>query len=154
MKRLTWNEYFMSVAILASKRSRDPHTQVGACIERDNKILSTGYNGMPRRCDDRMLPLEREGDYLDTKYPYIVHAELNAILNSATSNLESASIYTTLFPCAECTKAILQAGIKEVYYLEDKYPDKDTFIAAKRMLDIAGVKYTQISVDFDKIIKE
>ena len=139
MNRLSWNEFFMGVAMLSSKRSKDPNTQVGACIVRDNKILSTGYNGMPRACDDDKLPLTNQGQWLETKYPYIVHAELNAILN-ATTLLADATIYTTLFPCSECAKAILQAGIKTVYYLEDKHPEQETFIAARKLLELGNVE--------------
>jgi dCMP deaminase len=135
----------MGVAILAGKRSKDPSTQVGACIvDNDNKILSQGYNGLPMGCSDDEFPWDREGNSLETKYPYVVHAELNAILNSRGSYLYNAKIYVALFPCNECAKAIIQSGIREVIYLSDKYADTDPVKASKRMLTAAGVKMTKL----------
>ncbi|EOR26343.1 dCMP deaminase [Clostridium sartagoforme AAU1] len=148
MKRsdyISWDEYFMGVAILAGKRSKDPSTQVGACIiDNDNKILSQGYNGLPRGCSDDEFPWNREGEILETKYPYVVHAELNAILNSRGANLYGSKIYVALFPCNECAKAIIQSGIKEVVYISDKYADLDNVKASKRMFNAAGVKMTKL----------
>ena len=145
MKRedyLSWDEYFMGVALLSAQRSKDPGTQVGACIVgQDNKILSMGYNGMPIGCSDDCMPWDRDGDPLNTKYLFVCHAELNAILNHGRAGLEGAKVYTTLFPCNECAKAIIQSGIKEVIYLQDKYADTDSVIASKRMFDMTGVKY-------------
>ena len=147
MKRdnyLSWEEYFMGVAILSARRSKDPGTQVGACIvNSENRIVSVGYNGMPHGCNDDVYPWDREGDMLDTKYAFVCHAELNAILNSAVGDLRGCRVYTTLFPCNECTKAIIQKGISEVIYLCDKYSDTDSVRASKKMLESAGVKYTQ-----------
>lgn len=159
MKRedyINWNEYFMGVAILASKRSKDPNTQVGACIvDENNIILSTGYNGFPYGCSDDEFPWDRSGE--DTKYKYVVHAELNAILNARGKNLNNARIYVDLFPCNECAKAIIQSGIKEVVYLYDKYADTKETIASKKMLASAGVKTTcfiptikKIEIDFER----
>ena len=148
MKRenyITWDEYFMGVALLASMRSKDPSTQVGACIvDRANHILSTGYNGFPYGCSDDVYPWEREGNFCETKYPFVVHAELNAILNARGKNLTGAKIYISLFPCNECAKAIIQAGIKEVLYLSDKYEESESTIASKRMLTSSGVKFTRL----------
>lgn len=145
MKRqdyLTWDQYFMGVAMLSAQRSKDENTQVGACIvNEENKILSMGYNGMPTGCNDDEMPWEREGNPLDTKYLYVCHAELNAILNYGGGSLKGARVYTTLFPCNECTKAIIQSGIKEVIYLSDKYADSDSVKASKRMFDLTKVKY-------------
>lgn len=146
MKRndyLTWDEYFMGIALLSAQRSKDPNTTVGACIVgQDNRILSVGYNGMPAGCSDDEFPWEREGSTLDTKYAYVCHAEMNAILNyTGTTSMKGAKLYVSLFPCNECTKAIIQKGIKEVHYLSDKYADTEQTKAAKRMLDAAGVKY-------------
>ena len=136
MKRqdyLTWDEYFMGIAQLAAQRSKDNNTQVGACIVNDeNKILSIGYNGMPTGCDDDLMPWERSGDPLNTKYFYVCHAELNAILNYSGGSLKGSRVYVTLFPCNECTKAIIQSGIKEIIYLSDKYANTDSTIASKR----------------------
>ncbi len=147
MKRedyLSWEEYFMGVAILSARRSKDPGTQVGACIvNSENRIVSVGYNGMPHGCNDDVYPWDREGDMLNTKYAFVCHAELNAILNSAVGDLRGCRVYTTLFPCNECTKAIIQKGISEVIYLCDKYSDTDSVRASKKMLESAGVKYTQ-----------
>lgn len=147
MKRtdyLKWDEYFMGVALLSAQRSKDTSTQVGACIvNEDNKILSVGYNGMPIGCNDDDMPWEREGDPLETKYLYVCHAELNAILNNDSGSLKGTIIYVTLFPCNECTKAIIQSGIKEIVYLSDKYSHTDEVKASKRMLDMTGVKYRQ-----------
>ena len=129
---LTWDGFFMGVAQLAARRSKDPNTQVGACIvSRDNRILSVGYNGTPNGYDDCCFPWDREGDELETKYLYVVHAERNAILNYRGSNkdLEGAKLYVDLFPCNECAKEIIQVGIKEVYYLDDKYAEQNSFIA-------------------------
>ncbi|MBQ7636098.1 MAG: dCMP deaminase family protein [Lachnospiraceae bacterium] len=139
---LKWDEYFMGIALLSAQRSKDPNTSVGACIvSADNKILSVGYNGMPKGCSDDEYPWEREGTTLETKYVYVCHAELNAILNYTGTDLKGAKVYTTLFPCNECTKALIQAGLSEIIYYSDKYRDTDTDIAAKRMLKSAGVKY-------------
>lgn len=139
---ISWDEYFMSVAILAGMRSKDPNSQVGACIvSSDNKILSMGYNGFPRGCSDDEFPWAREGDPMDTKYLYVVHSELNAILNYRGGSLEGAKLYVSLFPCNECAKAIIQAGIKTVVYDQDKYQDTPSVMASKRMMDAAGVRY-------------
>lgn len=140
-----WDEYFMGVAILSSKRSKDPSTQVGACIVNEQKkIVGVGYNGFPTGCDDDVLPWDREGDFLDTKYPYVCHAELNAILNSISRDLNGSSIYVALFPCNECAKAIIQSGIKEVVYLSDKYAHTDVVKASKLMMTQAGVMFRQL----------
>ena len=153
MKRqdyISWDEYFMGVALLAAKRSKDPNTQVGACIvDADNVIISTGYNGFPIGCSDDEFPWDREGE--QTKYPYVVHAELNAILNSAGKSLRGAKIYVDLFPCNECAKAIIQSGIKEVIYLSDKYADTPGTQASKWMLKSAGVAMTQLQPTTDEI---
>ncbi len=134
----------MSIAKLSAGRSKDNNTQVGACIvSRENKILSVGYNGMPTGCCDDDMPWERTGDELETKYPYVCHAELNAILNRSTGSLEGSRLYVTLFPCNECAKAIIQCGIKEIIYDDDKYADSNSIIASKKMFDMTGVKYTK-----------
>ena len=138
---ITWDEYFMGVASLSSKRSKDPSTQVGACVaSKENKVLTMGYNGMPIGCSDDDLPWDREGSAVDTKYLYVCHAEFNAILN-ATSSLKDGKIYVTLFPCNECAKAIIQSGIKNIVYLEER--DSIETQASKRMLQSAGVNYTK-----------
>ena len=148
---ISWDEYFMGVSLLSGKRSKDPSTQVGACIVNpQNKIVGVGYNGFPIGCDDDEFPWEREGAYLETKYPYVAHAELNAILNGI-GDLHGCRIYVALFPCNECTKAIIQSGIKEVIYLSDKYAKMDSFIAAKKMMDSAGVTYRQAKTSIDEI---
>ena len=145
MKRenyISWAEYFMGIALLSAERSKDSGTQVGTCIvSQDHKILSMGYNGMPTGCMDDAMPWGREGDPLDTKYMYVCHAELNAILNCG-SDLRGARLYTTLFPCNECAKSIIQSGISEVIYLSDKYADSENTVASKRMFDMVGIKYT------------
>ncbi|NLB07635.1 MAG: dCMP deaminase family protein, partial [Desulfobulbaceae bacterium] len=142
---LSWDEYFMAVALLSGQRSKDPNTQVGACVANDqNKIVGVGYNGFPWGCSDDVLPWAREGDWLDTKYPYVCHAELNAILNSTSSTLKGCSLYVGLFPCNECAKAIIQTGIKEVVFLSDKYAEEDNTKASKRMFDQTGVTYRQL----------
>lgn len=145
MKRkeyLSWDEYFMGIAILSAMRSKDPSTQVGACIvNSDKRILSMGYNGMPRCCSDDEYPWGKSESALESKYLYVCHAELNAILNCAVGSVRGCTVYTTLFPCNECAKAIIQSGITEVVYLEDKYSDSDSVLASKRMFDTAGVKY-------------
>ena len=147
MKRqdvLSWDEYFMGLAHLSAKRSKDPSTQVGCCIINNNKkVVSIGYNGFPCGCSDDIFPWDREGNFCDTKYPYVVHAELNAILNSKV-DLNDCTIYVSLFPCNECAKAIIQSGIKTIVYESDKYSDTDSVIASKKMLDSANVKYIQL----------
>lgn len=150
---ITWDEYFMGVAILSAQRSKDPNTQVGACIvSEDKKIIGVGYNGFPRGCSDDDLPWARNGDWSNTKYPYVCHAELNAILNTNNSALlRGATLYVDLFPCNECAKAVIQSGIKRVVYLSDKYKDTDGTKASKRMFDTAGVKYERIETDRDEI---
>ncbi len=141
---ITWDDYFMGVALLASMRSKDPNTQVGACIvDEQNRILSTGYNGFPLGCSDDDFPWGRDGETTDTKYPYVVHAELNAILNSRGKSLAGAKLYVALFPCNECAKAIIQSGISEVIYLSDKYRDTPLTKASRRMLEAAGIKLTK-----------
>ena len=161
MKRkdyISWDEYFMGVALLAAQRSKDPNTQVGACIVSGEKscygknvIISKGYNGFPLGCSDDVFPWEREGEPNSTKYPFVVHAELNAILNAHGKSLIGTKIYVALFPCNECAKAIIQSGIKEVIYLSDKYSDTDSTKASKRMLEAAGIRLTQFSPDKDSI---
>ncbi len=149
---INWDEYFMGIALMAAHRSKDPNTRIGACIvDSDNKIVSLGYNGMPRGCSDDEFPWEREGDSLETKYPYVCHAELNAILNSAGKNLQGCKIYVPLFPCNECCKAIIQSGIKEVIYLSDKYADQPAFIASKRMMDAAGIYYHSLQTELTNL---
>jgi dCMP deaminase len=149
---ISWDEYFMGVALLSAKRSKDPATQVGACIvNTKNKIVGAGYNGLPAGCDDNEFPWEKEGDFLQTKYPYVCHAELNAILNNIGMDLHGCRIYTALFPCNECAKAIIQSGITEVIYLSDKYDGSDTSVASKRILDTAGVSYRKVESQINKI---
>lgn len=134
----------MGIALLSAQRSKDNNTQVGACIVNgENKILSLGYNGMPIGCDDDEMPWEREGSPMDTKYMYVCHAELNAILNRGDVSLHGAKLYVTLFPCNECAKAIIQSGIKEVVYMSDKYAESDNTIVSKRMFDMVGIRYRQ-----------
>ncbi len=153
-KYISWDEYFMGVAMLSSMRSKDPNTKVGACIVNPNKrIVGIGYNGFPRGCSDDIFPWERTGNNLDTKYPYVVHAEPNAILNS-TSNLTDATLYVTLFPCNECAKLIIQCGISEIVYLSKKYEDTDSFKASLRMFEAANVKCRQMDVPNLKLTYE
>lgn len=143
----------MGVALLSAKRSKDPNTQVGACIvNKKNKIVGAGYNGLPFGCDDDDFPWEKQGEYLDTKYPYICHAELNAILNNIGMDLQGCKIYTALFPCNECAKAIIQAGITEVIFLSDKYNGSETAKASKFMLEKAGVSYRKVAATNNKIV--
>ena len=139
---ISWDEYFMAAAKLAGMRSKDPNSQVGSCIvSEDHRILSIGYNGFPRGCSDETFPWAREGDDLDKKYFYVVHSEMNAILNYSGTSLKGATLYVSLFPCNECAKAIIQSGIRTLIYGCDKYADTDSVIASKRMLDAAGVEY-------------
>lgn len=141
---ISWDEYFMGVALLSAKRSKDPNTQVGACIVNQNKkIVGIGYNGLPFGCDDETFPWERSGNFLDTKYPYVVHAEPNAILNS-NSQTVGCTLYVSLFPCNECAKLIIQSGIKEIVYMDDKYNGTESDIASKKMLDAAKVSYRKM----------
>ena len=152
---LNWDQYFMGVAKLSALRSKDPSTQVGACIVGDdNRILSIGYNGTPNGFDDENFPWDREGMPLDTKYLYVCHAEMNAIINyrGSRKELENAKIYVDLFPCNECAKIIIQSGIKEVIYLSDKYATKDSFIASKRLFDACGIKYRQIELSGNQVV--
>ena len=148
---ISWEEYFMGLAHLSALRSKDPNTQVGACIvDSENKVVSIGYNGMPRGCDDRKFPWERQGSFLETKYAFVVHAELNAILNSPRS-VAGCTIYVSLFPCNECAKAIIQSGIRKIVYESDKYDGTEGNIASKKMLNEAGVELVQLpySVQID-----
>ena len=149
---ISWDEYFMGIALLSARRSKDPSTQVGACIVDDNnKIMSVGYNGFPHGCDDDEFPWDRTGDEFDTKYPYVCHAELNAILNNGGRNLKGCKIYVALFPCNECAKAIIQSGIREVMFLSDKYKDSLNNRESRRMFDAAGVKYTKVKLNRDEL---
>ncbi|MBD3354523.1 AAA family ATPase [Candidatus Woesearchaeota archaeon] len=155
---ISWDDYFMGVAKLSALRSKDPNTQVGACIvNQQKKIVGIGYNGFPIGCSDEKLPWGKKGNFLDTKYPYVAHAELNAILNS-TVKLDNCKIYVALFPCNECCKLIIQSGIKEVIYLSNKYADSDVVKASKRMMDMAGIRHRKykpkekrISIDLTDI---
>ena len=142
---ISWDEYFMGVALLAAERSKDPNTQVGACIvDGDRRILSTGYNGFPHGCSDDEFPWNRDEQIGETKYQFVVHAELNAILNARGKSLAGSTLYVGLFPCNECAKAIIQSGVSEVVYLSDKYRNTPSTIASRRMLDAAGIKLTQL----------
>ncbi len=157
MKRnnyLSWDEYFMGVADLSSMRSKDDSSQVGACIVNlKNRIVGIGYNGFPIGCEDDEFPWEREGDFLHTKYAYVVHAEPNAILNS-TVDLEGAKMYVTLFPCNECAKLIIQSGIKEVIYLSDKYAGTEIDQAAKKLFNAAKIKTRKLEGYRLKVTKD
>ncbi len=150
---ISWDEYFMGVALLSSMRSKDPNTQVGACIvNSDRRIVGVGYNGFPTGCSDDELPWDREGNWLETKYPYVCHAELNAILNSIGGTLKDCTLYVALFPCNECAKAIIQAGIRRVVYLSDKYADSDSTRASRNMLTQAGVELAMFTPDRDELV--
>lgn len=150
---ISWDEYFMGVALLASGRSKDPNTQVGACIvDEQNRILSTGYNGFPQGCSDDEFPWNRDESLGETKYQFVVHAELNAVLNARGKNLSGSKLYVSLFPCHECAKAIIQSGIAEVVYLSDKYNGTASDIASKRMLRAANVKMTKFEPKIDTIV--
>lgn len=145
MNHISWDEYFMGVAALSAKRSKDPSTKVGACVvNEDKRIIGIGYNGFPMGCSDQVFPWGKEDkNYLNTKYPYVVHAEPNAILNS-TSSLKNSTLYVTLFPCHECAKLIIQSGIKHIVYGDDKYHDEESYIASRKMFDAAQVTYTKM----------
>ncbi len=156
MKRkdyISWDAYFMGLAILSSKRSKDPNTQVGACIVNDeNRIVSVGYNGAPNGInDDTDMKWDRDGDFKDTKYAYVCHSELNAILNSK-ADLKGCTLYVTLFPCNECAKAIIQAGIKKIIYLSDKYNGTDGNVVAKYMFDKVNIKYEEYKLEGNDIV--
>lgn len=149
---ISWDEYFMGIALLSGCRSKDPGTQVGACIvNKQHKIVGTGYNGLPIGCNDDEFPWDKQGNFLDTKYPYVCHAELNAILNNIGMNLQGCTIYTALFPCNECAKAIIQAGITEVVYLSDKYNGQDSAVASRRMLETAGVTCRKVITSLEAL---
>ena len=153
MSHISWDEYFMGVALLSAKRSKDPSNKVGAClVNEDKRIIGIGYNGFPRGCKDEVFPWGK-GDVnpLNTKYPYVVHAEANAILNSNQS-LKGATLYVSLFPCNECAKLVIQSGVKKIIYMSDKYNGTDMNIASKKMLDAAGVIYEQMP-EFEVFIK-
>uniref|UniRef100_A0A8C4Q7V8 Deoxycytidylate deaminase n=1 Tax=Eptatretus burgeri TaxID=7764 RepID=A0A8C4Q7V8_EPTBU len=157
---LQWSEYFMAVAFLSAQRSKDPSSQVGACIvNNENKIVGIGYNGMPNGCSDDLLPWRRSApDRLDTKYPYVCHAEMNAILNKNCADVKGCSLYVALFPCNECAKLIIQSGICEVIYMSDKYATSLESVASRRLLSMAGVHLRKfvpqcrhIVIDFESI---
>ncbi len=150
---ISWDEYFMGVALLAAERSKDPNTRVGACIvDENNRILSTGYNGFPAGCSDEVFPWNRDASRGETKYPFVVHAELNAILNTRGKSLYGSKLYVALFPCNECAKAIIQSGVREVIYLSDKYHDTPSCEQSRRMLDAAGVVCRRLSTKRKSIL--
>lgn len=153
MSVISWDEYFMGIALLSAKRSKDPSTQVGACIvDEDNKVVSIGYNGMPRQLDEDKLTWEK-GEGLNSKYLYVCHAEFNAILNIRNgSSLKGCTLYVTLFPCNECAKAIIQTGIKKIIYLSDKYADSISTLASKKMFELAGVKVEKYQGRYSEVI--
>lgn len=157
MKRtdyISWDEYFMGIAMLSAERSKDNNTQVGACIvNRENKIVSVGYNGMPTGCSDDEMPWERSAESpLDTKYPFVCHAELNAILNCNIGNLSGCTLYVTLFPCNECAKAIIQSGIKRVVYYQNKYADSDAVKASCLLFSRCGVEFVEYKASGKEIV--
>lgn len=142
---LSWDEYFMGIAIFTSLRSKDPSSKVGAVIvNAKNHIVGTGYNGFIAGVDEKAFTWEREGNWLETKYPYVVHAEANAILNSTTNQLDNCRIYSTLFPCNECAKKIAQKEIREVIYLSDKHRDEDFHMASIKIFKAASIKTRQL----------
>ncbi|CEG40293.1 deoxycytidylate deaminase [Plasmopara halstedii] len=153
---LSWEDYFMSVAFLSAMRSKDPSTQVGACIvSSERKIVGIGYNGFPNGCGDDDLPWARESQtnsHLDTKYPYVCHAEMNAILNKNSTDVKGCTIYVALFPCNECAKLIIQSGISRVIYCSDKYNSDWKFVASRRLFDMAGVQYMQHKLELSKVV--
>ena len=154
---ISWDEYFMGVALLSAKRSKDPNTKVGACIVNQKKrIVGIGYNGFPMGCDDKVFPWanSKDADTLDTKYPYVVHAEANAILNSNIGGLDGATLYVSLFPCNDCAKLIIQSGIKHIVYMDDKYKNDNSNIASRRMFDAAKVTYEKLSKNLEVTINE
>lgn len=146
---ISWDEYFMCIAILVSMRSKDPSSQVGAVLVRDNKIIGTGYNGFPTGCDETQFSWDREIDqlgWLNTKYPYVIHAEANALLNSV-DDPKDCDLYVTLHPCNECAKLLIQGGVRKVTYLEDKHHDAETFVAARKLLEVTGIEIKQLPSD-------
>ena len=153
---LAWDDYFMSVAFLSSMRSKDPNTQVGACIvNQEKRIVGIGYNGFPRGCSDHELPWARtseSGNELETKYPYVCHAEVNAILNKNSADVQGCTLYVGLFPCNECAKMVIQSGIREVVFLSDKYKASNSMIASRRLFDMAKVTLRQHVPKEDKIV--
>lgn len=151
---ISWEDYFMSMAFLAAKRSKDPSTQVGACIvNEDRKIVGVGYNGFPHGCSDDEFPWDKNTvDALDSKYMYVCHAEVNAVLNKLSADLKNCTLYVALFPCNECAKVIIQSRMKEIVYLSDKHAHKPEVIASKRMLDAAGIKYKQYKPTCKRIV--
>ena len=153
MQVINWDEYFMGIALLSAKRSKDPSTQVGACIvDSDHKVVSIGYNGMPRGIADKDLTWEK-GEGLNSKYLYVCHAEFNAILNIRNgSSLKGCTVYVTLFPCNNCAKAIIQTGIKKIVYLSDKYADTVEMQASRKMLELAGVELEEYKGEYKEII--
>lgn len=151
---LSWDRYFMGVALLSAQRSKDPSTQVGSCIvDARRRIVAIGYAGLPAGCSDDEFPWDREGPLLETKYAYVCHAELNAILNRNCADLAGSTMYTTLFPCNECAKAIIQSGIIEVVFLSDKYRDSDTDKASRMLLQSAGVKMRRFTESLEIVLR-
>jgi len=153
MDRISWDEYFMGIALITAKRSKDPSSQVGAVIvDDDHKVVSIGYNGMPRHIDDNDLSWNKN-EGLDNKYLYVCHAEFNAILNSRNgSSVQGCTIYVTLFPCNDCAKAMIQTGIKHVIYLSDKYADRIETQASKKLLSLAGITFEEYKGRFKEVI--
>jgi len=151
---LEWDEYFMGVAFLAAQRSKDPSTQVGACIVNpQRKIVGIGYNGFPIGCSDDELPWSKTAaDRLDTKYPYVCHAELNAIINKNSSDVRGCTMYVTLFPCNECAKLSIQAGLAKIIYLSDKHHNKPEMVASRKLFDMVGLKYERFVPKRDQIV--
>lgn len=149
--RLSWDDYFMCLALLSAQRSKDPQTQVGACIvSRDKKIVGIGYNGFPHLGNvnnDECLPWGREGSGVNTKYPFVCHAEMNAVMNKNQQDVSNCSIYTTLFPCHECAKILIQSGIREVVYLSDSKASQPSMQASRAMLSQVGITLRQHLVD-------
>lgn len=146
---MNWDEYFMSIAVVVSLRSKDPNTKVGSClVDENNHIIGTGYNWFIRNIDDNLFPTSREGSWLDTKYPYIIHAEANCLLNTVVSSLKNTTLYCTLYPCNECAKLIIQSGVKRVVYLDNKHKNDDIYVASERLFNSSSITVESMSDKF------
>ncbi|KAI3684430.1 hypothetical protein L6452_33654 [Arctium lappa] len=154
---LSWDDYFMAIAFLSAERSKDPYRQVGAClVSQDGIILGIGYNGFPRGCSDDKLPWSKKsknGDPLETKYPYVCHAEVNCILNRNHASAAGQRLYVTMFPCNECAKVIIQSGVSEViYFVEKSLENNVIYVASHKLLSMAGVKVRRHQPKMNEIL--
>lgn len=149
--RLPWHDYFLAHALLGAFRSPDPSTQVGCVLVKNKQIVGMGYNGYPKGVEPFTWNRDPKAPMLESKYTYVVHSEVNAVLNTSREDCKGATAYMTLFPCNHCAGIMISAGIKDIVYFDDKYHDMDFSKAARKLLRAAKVPFQQYEGIIDKL---